>query len=240
MKTAPCCQLLEGQLESLLSLSGCRHIACHREGNKFTRTASPSVTNRDTAETKGQASAHSSGLILPHLTGPSLGSAGVQMEAPLKSLHLSRRYTGDIHEDELWVLKWLFFFHHQTWCWSLQPLPMGKTLFGSAPSLAQLPSPRAVQPPYMQSILLRAWVDAFGLLVGLRGHPRRAGGSGCKSICLGPDGWFPTLLKSDCLGSALVRRCSTTPGRHLQWPNLYTWSKPTNNSGIYFEVIFST
>lgn len=65
MKTAPCCQLLEGQLESLLSLSGCRHIACHREGNKFTRTASPSVTNRDTAETKGQAPSQSWGLISP-------------------------------------------------------------------------------------------------------------------------------------------------------------------------------
>lgn len=77
-------------MESLLSLSGCRHIACHQEGNKFTRTASPSVTNRDTAETKGQAMPRSPALrgerIQGHtapLCGPALGFARrVLLKAP--------------------------------------------------------------------------------------------------------------------------------------------------------------
>lgn len=231
MKTAPCCQLLEGQLESLLSLSGCRHIACHREGNKFTRTASPSVTNRDTAETKGQA--RSWGLICAHIPRPSLRREGAQLELPPKPTSIQGTPRGfGVYRPRGWSLSVEIIVsirkaHVEAFraCW-----------WGSAMGrFSTVPRPASMVCPCEH--------EERGLGCSQEwGTPREGWGSGCKLICLGTDGWVPTLLKSDCPGSALRRRSSPPQEGTCSGPNSahdLKLSQTTDNSVLCFEVIFS-
>lgn len=173
MKTAPCCQLLEGQLESLLSLSGCRHIACHREGNKFTRTASPSVTNRDTAETKGQAPSQSWGLISPRAGARRRRAARglARTEVPPHPSPGTHRAASFCEPKGRALSFEMSVFTSKTSCRSLQTLLMGLT-HGAVTSRHEVFQGAG----HTRGIFLHAWLGPFGLLAGenrrirLEGH----------------------------------------------------------------------